>query len=311
MASMRQAVAAFTTYLALERGFSPNTLDGYRRDIVRYNAWLADHDVRDTTHIQTTHIVDFLSLLSELGLSAPSISRCVSALRHFHRFLLDERLSEENPAAHIDAPRRTRSLPEVLTPDEMLRVIEQPDTSSELGLRDRALLEVLYATGMRVSEVTAVRVEQFLFEDQLVRIVGKGNKERIVPVGAEALRWLQRYLEQARPRLARRERPGSVVFLNHRGGPLSRMSVLTFVKRYSAMAGIHHDVHPHTFRHSFATHLLEGGADLRSVQEMLGHADIGTTQIYTHLDREYLKEVHSSFHPRAHFDKERSRVSER
>jgi integrase/recombinase XerD len=171
--------------------------------------------------------------------------------------------------------------------------------SARLGLRDRSLLETLYATGMRVTELLQLRIASVSLDDGHIRVFGKGSKERLVPLGSAAIGWMRRYLAEARPLLAARRPPSDVIYLNHRGGPLTRMSVLTIVRKYASAAGIRTDVHPHTFRHSFATHLLEGGADLRAVQEMLGHADISTTQIYTHIDREYLKEVHRSFHPRA------------
>jgi integrase/recombinase XerD len=205
----------------------------------------------------------------------------------------------ENPAETLDTPARARMLPDVLTQDEVAAILEQPDTGQDLGIRDRALLETLYATGMRVSEVIGLTVQQLFLEEGFARVFGKGSKERLVPVGSIASEWLTRYLSAVRPRLVRREKNTAAIFLSYRGSPLTRMSILTAVKKYAGMAGIATGVHPHTFRHSFATHLLEGGADLRSVQEMLGHADISTTQIYTHIDREYLKEVHRTFHPRA------------
>jgi integrase/recombinase XerD len=233
------------------------------------------------------------------GLAPSSMARSISSIRHFHRFLLQEGLSTHNPTEHLNTPTLTRHLPLVLTSDEMSLILEQPDTSRRLGLRDRAILETLYATGMRVSELTTMTQDQLHMEDGIIRVFGKGRKERIVPVGTEAIRWLRDYLVTVRPILLKRGQLTAEVFLNNRGGPLSRMSILSITKKYAALAGISMDVHPHTFRHSFATHLLEGGADLRSVQEMLGHADISTTQIYTHVDREYLKEVHKTFHPRS------------
>jgi integrase/recombinase XerD len=212
---------------------------------------------------------------------------------------VSERLCAVNPAEQLDTPSLTRHLPLVLTQDEMLLILEQPDVTLPLGIRDRSVLETLYATGMRVSELTSLTLDQLFLEDGLVRVFGKGSKERIVPIGSAALQWCIDYLRTVRPRLQQRGKPHRAVYVNNRGGPISRMSILTITKKYAAMAGISMDVHPHTFRHSFATHLLEGGADLRSVQEMLGHADISTTQIYTHVDRDYLKEVHRTFHPRS------------
>ena len=297
---LRTALAGFRNYLRLERGFSEHSVAGYVLDITRYLAWA--HEKGGIGHpdaIVLEHITGFLLDLRTAEYAASSMARTISSIRHFHRFLMAEGLATSNPSQHIDTPTLVRHLPVVLTQDEMALLLEQPDTTRPLGLRDRALLETLYATGMRVGELTSLTLDQLLLEDRLVRVFGKGRKERIVPIGGIAGEWCDRYLRNVRPRLLQRANSHRTVFLNHRGGALSRMSILTITKKYSAMAGLATDVHPHTFRHSFATHLLEGGADLRSVQEMLGHADIGTTQIYTHVDRDYLKEVHRSFHPRS------------
>jgi integrase/recombinase XerD len=300
MPSFPSVLAAFKAYISLERGFASNSIDGYMRDIVRYAQWMTDQrGINNPAHISMNDVTRYLKILTDAGLAAASLSRTISTIRHFHRFLLDEGYAQTNAAELIDTPALTRHLPMVLTQDEMLRILEQPDTTTPLGTRDKALLEMLYATGMRVSELISLAFEHYLVPEALIRILGKGGKERIVPVGREAIEWTQRYITQVRPRLSRRDRPTTVIFLNHRGGPLTRMSILNFVKKYALSAGIATDVHPHTFRHSFATHLLEGGADLRSVQEMLGHSDISTTQIYTHVDRDYLKEVHTTYHPRA------------
>lgn len=299
--ALRSALAGFRNYLRLERGFSEHSIAAYILDITRYLAWLADEEraVTKPPAIDRGHITWYLKDLKQADYAASSMARTISSIRHFHRFLVAEGLCPSDPSEQIDSPTLVRHLPEVLTQDEMSLVLEQPDLSKPLGLRDRALLETLYATGMRVGELTALTLDQMLLEEGFVRVFGKGKKERIVPMGAIARRYCDEYLRTVRPRLLQRAKPHRTVFLNHRGGPLSRMSVLTMTKKYAAMAGISAGVHPHTFRHSFATHLLEGGADLRSVQEMLGHADIGTTQIYTHVDREYLKEVHRTFHPRS------------
>jgi integrase/recombinase XerD len=293
-------LAAFKSSLTLEKGFSDNSVAAYMRDINRYGGWLQEErKLTDVQEITLDILTEYLAQLRDCGLAASSMSRAISVIRHFHRFLLDEQYAAHNPSELLDTPRLTRRLPMVLTQDEMLRILNTPDISQPLGLRDRAILETLYAAGLRVSELITLSVHNVYKDEGLIRVFGKGDKERIVPVGSEALRSIELYLTTVRPTLSNRKRPVPVLFLNHRGGALSRMSILNFVKRYALAAGISTDVHPHTFRHSFATHLLEGGADLRSVQEMLGHADISTTQIYTHVDREYLKEVHSTFHPRA------------
>jgi integrase/recombinase XerD len=290
----------FRTHLRLERGLAENSVLAYQHDLARYLAWLRDErSIERPSEVTPDSITDFLSVLKEYGLAPPSLARTVAALKLFHRFLLSEHLSVLDPTVLLSAPGLSRTLPMVLTQDEVGRIMEQPETATALGLRDRSILETLYAAGMRVTELITLRLDHVLADDGLVRVFGKGSKERIVPLGGVAIEWFGRYVREARIGLTRHGRPTDIVYLNHRGGGLSRMSILTIVKKYAAQAGIRSDVHPHTFRHSFATHLLEGGADLRSVQEMLGHADISTTQIYTHVDREYLKEVHRTFHPRA------------
>jgi integrase/recombinase XerD len=298
--SLKKALQVFKTYLTIERGFSLHSVAAYRQDISRYLTWISEErNVSNIADVGLKDITDFLAGLQSAGLAAASMSRTISSLRHFHRFALGEGMSDHNPTEHIDTPTLTRHLPLVLTQDETARILEQPDTTTPLGLRDRAILETLYATGMRVTELTTVTVDQMFLDQGIARVFGKGSKERLVPIGSVAVTWIQDYLVHVRPRLMKRNQPTPILFLNNRGGGLSRMSILTITKKYAARAGIEMDVHPHTFRHSFATHLLEGGADLRSVQEMLGHADISSTQIYTHVDREYLKEVHRTFHPRS------------
>jgi integrase/recombinase XerD len=216
----------------------------------------------------------------------------------FHKFLIGEQLTQRDPARLVESPKLPKKLPDVLNPDEVDEILKQPDTASDLGLRDRAILETMYATGMRVSELIGLKRSSVDEREGFVRVFGKGSKERIVPIGRSALKWLRRYLLKVRVRLARDGNGQETLFLNARGKPMSRMSVWNIVRASSTRSGLEKEVHPHTLRHSFATHLLEGGADLRAVQEMLGHSDIATTQIYTHIDREYLKEVHRTFHPR-------------
>ncbi len=283
--------------LILERGLSPSTIESYDRDLRRYLAFLEDRHIEDMAAIAQTDIDAFLNQLLHCGLSSSSLARNISAVRGFHRFLLSEGLVGNDPSENIEAPRLKRRLPEVLEVAEVEALLEQPDTAKPLGLRDRAMLELLYACGLRVSELLSLREADIFFSQGFVRCFGKGSKERLVPVGRTAASWVQRYLEQSRPGLNKRA-PTDILFLNARGAPLSRMGFWKILRDYARRAGIRKRVHPHILRHSFATHLLEGGADLRSVQEMLGHADISTTQIYTHVDREYLKEVHRQFHPR-------------
>lgn len=289
----------FLASCALERSLSRNTVDAYGYDLRAYIAWLELHEVLQPSAITREHVSDYLALLRSAGRAVRSRARAVSTLRQFHAFLVREGLSPSDATELIASPARGRPLPDVLTQDEITRMLESPETGQPLGLRDRSILETLYATGMRVSELTNLTLTQLHLADQIIRVLGKGSKERLVPIGGVAIGWLERYLTDVRPSLRSPRVPTDAVYLNHRGGQLSRMSILTIVRRAAAACGIDRGVHPHTIRHSFATHLLEGGADLRAVQEMLGHADIGTTQIYTHIDRSYVQEVHRTFHPRA------------
>ena len=249
------------------------------------------------------HTSAFLRSLRERGLSPRSVTRTISAVRGFHGYLVGEEAAHSDPTETLDTPKLDRTLPGVLSAFEVERILEQPRPTDgdrkQLWLRNRAMLETLYATGMRVSELIGLRRNDISADAGIVRVFGKGSKERIVPIGRPALRWINDYVTHCRPLLARAGLGAEALFLNARGRILTRMAVWKMVQSSARKAGIHQDVHPHTFRHSFATHLLEGGADLRAVQEMLGHADISTTQIYTHIDREYLKEIHRTYHPRS------------
>lgn len=299
---MEQLCKDFLHFLALEKNASPNTLASYRLDLQRYVAFLRHSNVRTVRAITDAHAAKYLVALRNEGLSPRSVNRALSAIKGFHKFLVSDGIVNENPVALIDAPKLPRTLPGVLTPQEIEAILSQPQASAtdkkNLWLRDRALLETMYASGLRVSEVIALKRSNVLAEEMLVRVFGKGSKERLVPIGGSALRWIERYATECRPLLAQRGGAEDAVFLNARGTPMSRMAVWNIVQANAKKARMGKEVHPHTFRHSFATHLLEGGADLRAVQEMLGHADIATTQIYMHIDREYLKEVHRTFHPR-------------
>jgi len=283
--------------LALERGLAQNTIDSYDRDLKRYLDYLNDQGGQDIARISPQAIDSFLGQLVKYGLSSSSLARNISAVRGFHRFLVSEGLSPNDPSENIEAPRLKRRLPEVLDVPQIESLLAQPDTSTAAGLRDRAMMETAYACGLRVSEMLALKASDLFFDQGFVRCFGKGSKERVIPIGRMARDWVRRYLEEARPRLLKKV-SSDILFLNIRGRPLSRMGFWKILRAYAQRAGIGKRVYPHILRHSFATHLLEGGADLRSVQEMLGHADISTTQIYTHVDREYLKEVHRQFHPR-------------
>jgi len=299
---MNSHVQDYLHYLELERNASRNTLASYAVDVRKYVDFLQNESVRDFDTVTDEHMSRFVKALRDGGLSPRSVTRTLSAIKGFHKFLMGDGSAHTNPLDNIERPRLPRFLPDILSQPEIDLILRQPESSGtdkrNLWVRDRAILETLYATGVRVSELIGMKQSDLLAGEGLVRVWGKGVKERIVPIGGSALRWIARYQQESRCLLQKRGRSHEVLFLNARGGAMSRMSIWNIVHGYTVKAGVAKEVHPHTFRHSFATHLLEGGADLRAVQEMLGHVDISTTQIYTHVDREYLKEVHRTFHPR-------------
>ncbi|RTY37534.1 site-specific tyrosine recombinase XerD [Chlorobium phaeovibrioides] len=289
----------FLNYLLIERNFSPNTRDSYRNDLQRYLQAMQE-GCGSLEAINPDSINRFLDELHKTGLEASSIARNVSAIRSLHRFLINDRVLESNPAENLHQPKLPKYLPSVLTLDETMRILQAPAQQvppGKLYLRDQAILELLYATGMRVSELVNLKQQNLYLPEQFIRVFGKGSKERLVPVGSSAVNSLTLYRQKLRIQLAGAQSE-DCLFLNARGKKMSRMAVFTIVKEYAMLAGIPKTVSPHTFRHTFATHLLEGGADLRAVQEMLGHSSIVATQIYTHIDRSFVKEVHRSFHPR-------------
>lgn len=289
----------YEEFLLVDKGSSPNTLTSYRLDLRRYLEDLSVRGVDAIDRVRVDDIREHVVMLVELGLAPTSVARAISAVRGLHKFAMVEGDTASDPSENIELPRRARTLPHVLSVDEVIAILTAPDVSTPFGLRDRAIFETLYATGMRVTELRMLGAAQLLFEHGLVRVIGKGNKERLVPIGRSAQSWIERYRGEVRPTLVRPGvRGNDILFLNSRGSSLSRNAIWKMSKVYATRAGVETDVHPHTFRHSFATHLLEGGADLRAVQEMLGHEDITTTQIYTHVDREYLREVHRTYHPR-------------
>ncbi len=287
----------FADYLAFERGLSARTMEAYGRDVARLIRYLSDRDIvrpRDVTHLE---LRDHVYSLKDRGLAPTSIRRALSSMRAYFAFLLEEEVIETDPTEQIESPRVWRTLPEVLSLRETEGLMEAPDPSHPLCWRDRAVLELLYATGMRVSELVGLPRQSLDLEDRTCLVYGKGSKERMVPFGRAARRALVRYLRDVRPGLERGRGEG-MVFLSARGRPLTRMAVWTIVRNARDRAGIERAVSPHTLRHSCATHLLEGGADLAAVQELLGHVDIATTEIYTHVDREYVHEMHRTHHPR-------------
>ena len=293
-----ELVAEFLDYLQTERNMARNTVLSYRIDLTRYVDFLHHRNISHPSQSSPADIRALLKELSEAGYAATSIARLLTAIRMFHRYLVGEQYADKDPAATLSFPKKIQRLPGVLEIHEIERLLEAPNLETPLGLRDRALLEFLYATGVRVSELTSVRLSDYYPNEAWVRVIGKGNRERLVPIGEQAIEWVEKYVREVRPRLLNKKRKTDYLFLNFRGGKLSRISFWRILKAYVRAAEISKRISPHTLRHSFATHLLEGGADLRAVQEMLGHVSIVTTQIYTHLDRAFLKEVHRQFHPR-------------
>ncbi len=296
---MHAHLKLYISYLTFEQNLSPNSIDAYRRDLTRFLDYIKQNGIKRPSDVQPSHIHRMLQSLSELGLSESSLARNISSIRGFYRFLMDENLLQTDPTVHVDHPRAPRYLPSVLTVEEIESLFAIPDVGKPLGLRNRAMLETVYAAGLRVSELLALRPAQILFAEGVLRVFGKGRKERITPISSQALAWIKRYQAEARPFLARPARPVDNLYLNTRGGSLSRMGFWKILDKCAREAGIKKNVHPHTLRHSFATHLIENGADLRSVQEMLGHVDISTTQIYTHLDRHIITREYMKYHPRA------------
>ncbi|MBN1481052.1 site-specific tyrosine recombinase XerD [candidate division KSB1 bacterium] len=288
---------SFIDYLRIERQVAANTVLAYQKDLERYTSFLQEGGLTNPQMISHQNVYAFLEMLHDLTLCAATVSRNLSAVRAFHHFLIGEDVTSADPTENIVVPKPWMKLPEVLSTDEIERILNQPDTSTDKGLRDRAMLETAYATGVRVSELVGLKLQDIFWQDEFIRVFGKGGKERLVPVGETALDWIRLYIQGPRVRLAALGLSGDLIFLNRFGKKISRQSVWIHLKKYALEAGISKVISPHSLRHSFATHLIEGGADLRAVQEMLGHADIITTQIYTHLDRNYLKQVHQKFHP--------------
>ncbi len=287
----------FADFLALELGSSPRTAEAYRRDLERFVTFAVAKGVGSPAESGASLLRDFMYHLKDLGLAPASIRRGVSALRTYFKFLIADGHVMRDPTERLETPKKWRTLPDVLTVADAEKLLNQPTSEDPLGYRDRAMLELGYGCGLRVSEWIDIGVKDVLLDDGVVRVIGKGSKERLVPLGRSAIKALAVYLNLQRPSLEHGEGEGKL-FLNARGRPLTRMGAWKILRKYVDRAKIKKHVSPHTLRHSFATHLLEGGADLRAVQEMLGHADISTTQLYTHIDREYLRSVHRQFHPR-------------
>ena len=287
----------FCDALWLEDGLSRNTLDSYRRDLVQFATWAAARGSAELFAVDQATIQDYLAHKFRNKARASSAARLLSSLKRFYRHAVRQNLITTDPTLRIEAPKLPRPLPKSLTESDVEQLLGAPDVDEALGLRDRAMLEVLYASGLRVSELVTLQVPQVSRDMGVVRVLGKGSKERLVPLGEEALRWLERYLREARPQILG-QRPCDALFVTARAAVMTRQAFWLMIKRYALQAGISKPISPHTLRHAFATHLLNHGADLRVVQLLLGHADISTTQIYTHVARERMKQLHEKHHPR-------------
>ncbi|MDO8674533.1 MAG: site-specific tyrosine recombinase XerD [Candidatus Omnitrophota bacterium] len=294
---MKEFIGEFINYISVERGLAKNTLAAYRLDLEKYVKLLAGQGVKNADTVRSEHITGFLQTLKKSGLSTSSICRNLAAVKMFHRFLVRDGLAKEDPTSLVDTPKQWARIPEVLTQKEMEAILRAAQTKGKNHKRDYAMLELFYASGMRVSEMVDLKVASVNLEAGFVRAIGKGSKERIIPVGRKAREAIAYYCGHIRPR-SLKTTESDALFLSQQGKKMSRVMAWKIIKQYARLAGIKKNIKPHTLRHTFATHLLEHGADLRSVQEMLGHADIATTQIYTHVDKERLKSVHKQFHPR-------------
>jgi len=303
MSDFESALKQYLRFVQVEKGLAKNSVLSYKNDLERYLRFVSrDLQIHQLGGITVTHIENFLMELLSMELSVSTIARNISSIRSFHEFIVVEKLADANPAELVELPKKAKKLPEVLTAIEVEQIIDSADRTLSVGVRDAAILETLYASGMRVSELTNLEIDDLYFEIGFLKVIGKGNKERLVPMGELAQKAVEHYVENARKEFLNSKKPEKSknrVFINQRGGPLSRMSIWNIVNKYAQKAGIEKNVYPHIFRHSFATHLLEGGADLRAVQEMLGHSSIITTEIYTHVDRSLLHQIHKEFHPRA------------
>jgi len=313
---MKELITTFLDYLSVERGLANNTILSYRKDLDSYINFLTRMHIDTLSKITKQDITNFMMNQKDKGLSVNSISRHLAAIRMFHRFLARERILKTDPSNLIDSPKLWKKIPDTLSLNEVDILIAQPNIRDKQGIRDRAILETLYATGMRVSEAVNLKKDNVNLDVGFLRCVGKGNKERVIPIGAKAISSIKRYLDISRPYFLNpsrntkslkeksatsndaKQRESEFLFLNRFGGKISRQSLWKIIKRYAREARIKKSIRPHTLRHSFATHLLERGADLRSVQEMLGHSNISTTQVYTHINKDRLKTVHKMFHPR-------------
>ena len=297
MAANDDLLDEFCDALWLEDGLSRNTLESYRRDLRIFSAWLSANHGKTLLQAQRMDLLDYLAYKFKRKARPRSAARLLSSLKRFYRFLLRENRIQVDPTLQVESPKLPRSLPKILTEEDVDSLLAAPNVETPLGLRDKSMLETLYASGLRVSELVEMKLNQLSLDMGVVRVVGKGSKERLVPVGEEALTWIRRYMDNARPEILA-GRQADALFITSRGGSMTRQAFWYLIRRYADRAGIRSGISPHTLRHAFATHLLNHGADLRVVQMLLGHADISTTQIYTHVARERLKQLHAKHHPR-------------
>lgn len=287
----------YFSFLRIEKQVSENTYSSYENDLLRFISYLNSRSI-SLNNANSRHLRDFIHELNEIGLGSASLARNISSIKSFYKFLESEELVTVNPSAQLQSPKLDRTLPEVLSIYDIEKLFDTPDVSTSAGIRDRAMLELMYGAGLRISELLNLSMQQIYLEEEILRVYGKGSKERVVPLGEHAKHWLKKYLHVSR-NIFLKGASVEEIFLNQRGSKLSRMGFWKILRKYVLLADLSVEIHPHTFRHSFATHLLEGGADLRVVQELLGHSDISTTQIYTHIDREFLRETIHTFHPRS------------
>ncbi|GAA3613686.1 site-specific tyrosine recombinase XerD [Secundilactobacillus similis] len=298
MNKMELQIEDYLHDLKIERGLAENTIASYRQDLAEFTAYLTTQQVTAFDQVTQLSILQFLKTLQEAGKARSTVTRMVSTLRRFFRYLVQNEQLTTDPMTEIRSPKQGQHLPAVLTVDEVTALLDAPDTTTKYGIRDRTILEVMYATGLRVSELVHLKMSDLHLDMGLIQTIGKGNKERIMPIGDVAIDWIDRYLNESRPKLLK-QRQSPYLFLNAHGSGLSRQSIWQKIQQYVSVAGISKHVTPHTLRHSFATHILENGADLRIVQELLGHSDISTTQIYTHISKQRLTAVYRKAHPRA------------
>ncbi len=296
---MKEFLKEYLAFLKFEKNLSENSIQSYRNDLSKLLNFAESEKVNDLNEIDFPLIRKFFEIQKKEGVSSGTTARYRSSLKGFFKYLSKNQYIEKNPVDKLASTKISRKLPSYLTFNEIELILEKIDHADiPLGLRDKAMLEIAYSCGLRVSELINLKISDLFFNEEVIRVIGKGSKQRLVPIGTSAINWVTEYLKFSRPILENKIKSANIVFLNKRGTKLSRMGIWKILDKYAKEAGITKDVHPHVLRHSFATHLIEGGADLRAVQEMLGHSDISTTQIYTHIDRDYIKEVHRNHHPR-------------